>query len=58
MKKTLSSFIDPAIGRKILLCVKLTTLIILAALVHVTAAVRSQDKLNLNVKGVKFEMFF
>ncbi|WP_214073041.1 SusC/RagA family TonB-linked outer membrane protein [Mucilaginibacter sp. dw_454] len=58
MKKTLSSFIDPAIGRKILLCVKLTTLIILAALVHVTAAVRSQDKLNLNVKGVKFEKFF
>lgn len=57
MKKTLSSFIDPAIGKKLLLFVKLTTLFILTALLHVSAAVRSQDKLDLNVKDVKFDKF-
>lgn len=57
MKKTLSYFIDPAIGKKLLLFVKLTTLFILAALLHVSAAVRSQEKLDLNVKDVKFDKF-
>ncbi|TSJ39148.1 SusC/RagA family TonB-linked outer membrane protein [Mucilaginibacter corticis] len=58
MKKTLSYFIDPAIGKKILLCVKLTTFFILIALMHVSAAVRSQDKLDLTVKNVKFDKLF
>jgi len=58
MKKTLSYFIDPAIGKKILLCVKLTTFFILIALIQVSAAVRSQDKLNLTVKNVKFDRLF
>ncbi|MDB5159498.1 MAG: TonB dependent receptor [Mucilaginibacter sp.] len=58
MKKTLSYFIDPAIGKKILLCVKLTTFFILIALMHVSAAVRSQDKLNLTVQNVKFDRLF
>lgn len=57
MKKTLSSFIDPAIGKKLLLFVKLTTLFILVALLHVSAAVRSQEKLDLSVKDVKLEKF-
>lgn len=57
MKKTLSSFIDPAIGKKLLLFVKLTTFFILAALLHVSAAVRSQEKINLSVKDVKFDKF-
>jgi len=58
MKKTLSYFIDPAIGKKILLCVKLTTFFLLIALMHVSAAVRSQDKLDLTVKNVKFDKLF
>lgn len=58
MKKTNSSFIKHAIVKKILLCVKLTCVFILLTLLHVSAKVRSQEKLNLNVKNVNLEKFF
>jgi len=58
MKKTFSSFIKHPIAKKILLCVKLTTALLLITLLHVSAKVRSQDKLDLTVKNVSFEKFF
>ena len=58
MKKTFSSFIKRPIVKEILLCVKLTTAILLFALLHVSAAVHSQEKINLNVKNVSFDKLF
>lgn len=58
MKKTFSSFIKRPIVKKIIFCVKLTCVLILVALLHVSAKVRSQDKLDLNVKNVNLEKFF
>jgi TonB-linked SusC/RagA family outer membrane protein len=58
MKKTFSSFINRAIGKKILLCVKITTALLFITLLHVSAAGRSQEKLNLTVKNVSFDKFF
>ncbi len=58
MKKTFSSFIKRPIVKEILLCVKLTTAFLLFALLHVSAAVHSQEKINLNVKNVSFDKLF
>jgi TonB-linked SusC/RagA family outer membrane protein len=58
MKKTFSSFIERPIVKKILICVKLTCVLILVTLLHVSAKVLSQEKLNLNVKNVNLEKFF
>ncbi len=58
MKKTFSYFIDRPIVKKILLCVKLTFTLFFIALLHVSAAVHSQEKLNINVKNINLEKFF
>jgi TonB-linked SusC/RagA family outer membrane protein len=58
MKKTFSSFIKRPYVKKILLCVKLTFALLLITLIHVSAKVRSQEKIDLNVKNVKLENFF
>jgi TonB-linked SusC/RagA family outer membrane protein len=58
MKKTFSSFTKRPIVKEILLCVKLTCALLLLTLLHVSAKVHSQDKLNLNVKNVSFDKFF
>jgi hypothetical protein len=58
MKKTFSYFIVRPIVKKILLFVKLTFSVLLIALLHVSAAVRSQEKLNINVKNVNLEKLF
>jgi len=58
MKKTYSSFIKHPIAKKITLCVKLTAILLLCALVNVSAKVRSQDKINLTVKNVSFDKLF
>ncbi|MGY3053816.1 TonB-linked SusC/RagA family outer membrane protein [Pedobacter sp. UYEF25] len=57
MKKTLSSFIERSIVKKILLYVKFTFAIILVTLLHASASVHSQEKMNMNVKDVSFEKF-
>src|SRR5476651_2703815 len=58
MKKTFSSFINPPCVKKILLYVKLTCILLLVTLVHVSARVHSQEKLDLNFKNVNLEKFF
>ncbi|MFI5157971.1 MAG: SusC/RagA family TonB-linked outer membrane protein [Sphingobacteriales bacterium] len=58
MKKTFSSFIKQPIVKKTLLYVKLTFTLILLTLLHVSAKVHSQDKINLNVKNVSFDKLF
>jgi TonB-dependent starch-binding outer membrane protein SusC len=58
MKKTFSSFIKQPIVKKTLLCVKLTTALLLITLMHVCAKVHSQDKINLSVKNVSFDKLF
>jgi len=58
MKKTLGSFIERSIVKKILLCVKLTCILIFVALLHVSAKVHSQEKISLNVKNINLEKFF
>jgi TonB-linked SusC/RagA family outer membrane protein len=58
MKKTFSSFIKQPIVKKTLLYVKLTFALILLTLLHVSAKVHSQDKINVNVKNVSFDKLF
>ncbi|WP_461464630.1 SusC/RagA family TonB-linked outer membrane protein [Mucilaginibacter sp.] len=58
MKKTFSSFIKQPIVKKTLLYVKLTFALILLTLLHVSAKVHSQDKINLSVKNVSFDKLF
>ncbi len=58
MKKTFSSFIKQPIVKKTLLYVKLTFALFLLTLLHVSAKVHSQDKINLNVKNVSFDKLF
>ena len=58
MKKTLSSFINNSIAKKFLLYVKLTFTLILFALLHVSASVHSQEKIDLNVKSITLEKLF
>ncbi|MGZ3750585.1 MAG: SusC/RagA family TonB-linked outer membrane protein [Mucilaginibacter sp.] len=58
MKKTFSSFNDNSYVKKILLCVKLTYVLLLVTFMQVSASVHSQEKLNLNVKNISIERFF
>ena len=58
MKKTFSSFISSSIVKKSLLYVKLTFAFILLALLHVSARVHSQEKIDINAKSINLEKLF